>query len=159
MDRLEIIETLKHFPDRLQAELQGLPAAALAYRPAEGEWCVREVIGHLVYLEEIWYRRLYQVWSMHDPVLVSFNAEAQLEMQEKVLGAADVAPYLEQLATMRPRIVDLLAGAVDWTRIGQWQGSGRRSLKQLAEYLVSHDADHMGQIAALKAGAGAGSAP
>lgn len=146
MDRLEIIETLKHFPDRLEAELGGLPAEVLSFRPAEGEWSIREVIGHAVYAEEIWYRRLYSVWSMHDPVLMRFDMTAQESLQETVANAPDLSVYLNDLRLKRPRIVDLLSHAVDWTRLGQWPGVGRRSLKQLAESLVEHDAETLGQV-------------
>ena len=50
----------------------------------------------------------------------------------------------------RRRTVDLLSNAIDWTRLGQWTGEGRRSFKQLAAYLVSHDADHLAQVRSLK---------
>lgn len=156
MDRLEIIETLKHFADAIEAETRGIPEAVLRFRPSEDEWSIKEVIGHAEYAEEIWYRRLYSVWSMHDPILMTFNEDAERSLIEHVYGAADLSSAIFDLRTKRPRIVDLLVKAVDWTRIGQWQGVGRRSLKQLAEALVEHDAEHLAQIRALKAAATAG---
>lgn len=157
MDRLEIIETLKHFPDALEQELK-VPEAVLRFKPAEEEWSAKEVIGHAVYLDGLWYRRLYSVWSMQDPVLTAFDDAAQQALQGRVTAASDLKSYFADLRTSRLQIVDLLSNAVDWTRVGQWKGVGRRSLKQLAEHLVSHDADHIAQVRALKAAAQASSA-
>jgi hypothetical protein len=148
MERLEIIESLKHFPDQLEATLAGVPENALRNRPAEGEWSIKEVLGHLVYADEIWYRRLYQVWTLHDPVLMSFDQAAETAAIEQAFGASSLTSYIEDLRTKRPRIVNLLVLAVDWTRTGQWKGVGRRSLKQLAEALLAHDREHLAQIEA-----------
>ncbi|MGE0059227.1 MAG: DinB family protein [Dehalococcoidia bacterium] len=158
MERLEIIETLKHFPDRLEAALAGIPEGVLRTSPSEGEWSIKQILGHLDYAEEIWYRRLYQVWSLHDPVLMSFNEDAERSAIELAAGASDVRTYVNSIRAKRPRIVNLLALAVDWTRTGQWRGEGRRSLKQLAEVLLAHDAEHLARIAEIKAAAGTGAA-
>jgi uncharacterized damage-inducible protein DinB len=148
MEQLEIIDALKHLPGNVEAELADVPESVLGQRPPEGGWSIKEVVGHLWFADEIWYRRLYMVWSMHDPLLISFaGEEAALE---SAYAAPDVRPFVSELRTRRPRIVDLLSHAVDWTRTGQWPGEGRRSLKQLAEYLVQHDADHLAQIRTLK---------
>jgi hypothetical protein len=149
MERLEIIDTLKDLPDTLERELAGLSDAVIGFKPAENEWSVREVMGHLSFAEDIWFKRLYQVWSLTDPMLVTFAGED--EALEAARQATSIAPYLEHIRNNRPKTIELLAHAVDWTRLGQWRGVGRRSLKQLAEALVKHDADHIRQLQALKA--------
>jgi uncharacterized damage-inducible protein DinB len=158
MERLEIIETLKHFPDRLEAALNGVPDGILRTNPAEGEWSIRQILGHLSYAEEIWYRRLFQVWSLHDPVLMTFNPDAEQAAIEKAAAGGDLRSVVADIRSRRPRVVDLLAVAVDWTRTGQWRGEGRRSLKQLAEALLAHDAEHLARIEEIKAAAGVGAA-
>ena len=144
----DLIERLNANATALRSLLDGVPEHVLAYRPAEGEWSIKEVVGHLWVADDIWYRRLYQVCSLTDPVLMRWAGEE--EALARAYEAPDVRPLLAELATRRQRIVDLLSNAIDWTRTGQWLGEGRRSLKQLAEYLVSHDADHIGQVQALK---------
>ena len=146
--KLALIETLKHFPEALAAETAGLTEAVLHYRPAEGEWSINEVVAHCWFAEDVWYRRLYQVWSLTDPVLMGWSGE-DVWLQQ-VYDAPDLRPYLDELATRRGRTVDLLSNAIDWSRTGQWLGEGRRSFKQLAAYLVSHDAGHLTQVRALK---------
>ena len=149
MERLEIIDTLKDLPDLLDRELAGLSDAVIRYKPSESEWSIREVIGHVRFAEDVWHKRLYQVWSLTDPVLISFAGEdAALEEAGQ---ATSIAPYLEAIRANRPHTIELLVHAVDWSRLGQWRGTGRRTLKQLAEALVAHDADHLKQIRNLKA--------
>jgi hypothetical protein len=149
MERLEIIDTLKELPNSLESELAGLSDTVIRFKPSESEWSIREVMGHLRFAEDIWHKRLYQVWSLTDPLLISFVGED--EALEEARQATSIAPYLEGIRANRPRTVALLAHAVDWTRLGQWRGVGRRTLKQLAEALVAHDLDHLQQIRNLKA--------
>jgi hypothetical protein len=154
LERLEIIDTLKDLPASLERELGGLSDTVIRYKPSESDWSIREVMGHLSFAEDIWYKRLYQVWSLTDPLLITFAGEdAALE---EARNAGSISPYLEHIKANRPKTVDLLAAAVDWTRLGNWRGTGRRTLKQLAEALVTHDADHIAQIQALKAAQAAG---
>ena len=40
----------------LRAEVDALPREALSWHVAEGEWCVNEVIGHLIETEERGFR-------------------------------------------------------------------------------------------------------
>jgi len=149
MERLEIIDTLKDLTSSLERELAGLSDTAIRFKPSESEWSVREVMGHLSFAEDIWYKRLYQVWALNDPVLMTFAGEDAA--MEAASNATSVAPYLAHIKANRPKIIGVLVHAVDWTRMGQWRGVGRRTLKQLAEALVEHDADHLQQIRNLKA--------
>jgi uncharacterized damage-inducible protein DinB len=143
-DRLEIIETLKHLPDVLTAELAGLPDEVLSFRAGEGEWSIRETAGHICDAAEVWSKRLHMVWSMSDPLFVSFDGEAWVRER----GYQD-RPLHEVIEEMRPRmlaIVNLLSHAVDWTRTGMQPGVGRRSLKQFAEFVIEHFEGHQAQI-------------
>ena len=154
MERLEIIETLKHLPDTLAAEIAGLSDAVLRHRTSEGEWSIKETVGHLRDSAEVWYRRLYMVWSLTDPMFVSFDGEAWVK--ERGYQDRDVSGVLDEMRAHTLAMVDLLSHAVDWTRPGMQPGRGRRSLKQFAEFVLSHFEEHLGQIRALKQAAGAG---
>ena len=156
MERLEIIETLKHIPDRVEDEVAGLTETVLRYQPAEGEWSINEVCGHLRDVAQNWSKRLYMVWSLTDPLFVSFDGEAlarDLAYQE-----ADPRQFIEEMRRYTDNTVDLLSHAVDWTRTGQQPGVGRRTLKQFAENLVAHEEEHLAQIWALKAAQGVAAA-
>jgi hypothetical protein len=129
-----------------------LTETVLRYRPAEGEWSMKEVCGHLRDVAQNWYKRLYTVWSLTDPLFISFDGEAlarDLAYQE-----TDPRQFIDEMRRYTNQTVDLLSHAVDWTRTGQQPGVGRRTLKQFAENLVVHEEEHLAQIRALKAAQG-----
>ncbi len=72
----EIIERVRTLPDRVAAEIEGLSEEALRRRPAEGEWSMKEVCGHLRDDSEVWRRRLYMMITQTDPVLPAYDQEA-----------------------------------------------------------------------------------
>lgn len=151
MERLQIIETLKHLPDMIAAEIEGVPTDVLRYRPAEGEWSIKEVIGHLRDSTEVWHTRLYSVWSQTDPAFVSFDGEAYVI--DRKYQEAEPRALIADIRKHRLETVNLLSRAVDWTRAGTQPGVGRRSFKQFAEFMIEHEAGHLAQIRTLKAAA------
>jgi hypothetical protein len=152
LDRLELIEALKHLRERVLEEIDGLPESELRYRPSESDWSIKEVVGHLRDGAEEWGKRLYIVWSQTDPVFVPYDQDARVK--ERGYQDADLGPVIAELQELRLSTVDLLSHAVDWTRLGQWPGVGRRSLRQLVEALVEAEAAHIEQIRSLKAAQG-----
>lgn len=153
LDRLDIIETLKHAPNRLEAAIAGLPATVLRRKPADDGYSISEVVGHMRDASEVWTKRLYQVWAQNDPVFSSYDGEQYV--RDRGYQERDPAGVIAEMRTHRLRTVDLLSHAVDWTRLGNQPGVGRRTLKQFAEYLIEHDEEHLAQIEALKLAAGA----
>jgi hypothetical protein len=148
MERLEIIETLKELPDAVEAETAGLSETVLRYRPAEGEWSIKEVAGHLRNAAEVWHKRLHMVCSLSDPIVASWDrivGSRDYQYQESDLGW-----IISEIRDWREKTVDELVHAVDWTRIGSQPGVGRRSLKQFAEFMIEHEAEHLQSIRALK---------
>ena len=152
MEKLEIIETLKHMPDRVEAEAIGMTETVLRFRPREEEWSIKEVCGHLRDVAQNWHKRLYTVWSLTDPVFVSFDGEALV--RDLAYQEAEPRPFIVEMREHTLKTVDLLSHAVDWTRLGQQPGVGRRTMKQFAEGLIRHEEEHIAQIQALKTAAG-----
>lgn len=149
MERLEIIEALKHLPAMVEAETAGVSDAVLRRRPAEGEWSIKEIVGHLRDMAEVWHKRLYATNSLTDPRWPGFNGEASV--QDNAYQDADLATLIAEMGEWRLKTVDLLTYAVDWSRLGQSPDLGRRSLKQWAEFVIQHDAQHIASIRRQKA--------
>lgn len=149
MERLDLIETLKHLPDQVAAETAGLDEAALRARPGDGGWSIKEIVGHLRDMAEVWHKRLYMTWTMTDPLFPGFDGEESVRANS--YQDADLADLIADMRQWRLRTVDLLSHAVDWTRTGQHGAYGRRSLRQWAEFVAEHDAEHLASIRALKA--------
>lgn len=147
-EQLEIIEALKSLPVRLEDETDGLSDAVLRYRPAEGEYSIKEIIGHLRDLTEVWHKRLYMITSLTDPRWPGFNGEASV--RDNNYQDADVRQLIATIRQWSDKTAALLAHQVDWTRLGQHPELGRRSLKQWSEFVVAHDQEHLAAIEALK---------
>lgn len=148
MERLEIIETLKHIPVRVDEQIRGLPDSALRFRPSESKSSIKEIVGHLKEQAEGWQKRLYMIWSQTDPFLPDFDTDAAAS--DGKYQEADIATLMEAYRKARLETVDLLDHAVDWTRLGQVRGTGRRTMKQLAEWLIAEESKHVQQISRLK---------
>jgi hypothetical protein len=148
MERLEIIEGLKHGPNLVAAEIAGVSDAVLRYRPAEGEWSIKEVVGHLRNAAEVGHKRLYATATLTDPKMPLWDAV--IGNRETNWQEADLGKLIAEMAEWRAKTVETLVHAVDWTRLGQHAEIGRRSLKQWAEYVLAHDEEHLATIRALK---------
>ena len=146
--QLALIEALKSMPRRLEQEIDGLSDAVLRYRPAEGEYSIKEIVGHLRDLAEVWHKRLNVICSLTDPRWPAFDGEASV--RDHGYQEADVRALLATIGEWRTKTADLLADQVDWTRLGQHPELGRRSLRQWAEFVVAHDEEHLASIRALK---------
>jgi hypothetical protein len=147
-EKLNILEALKSLPVTLEGELEGLSDAVLRYRPAEHELSIKETVGHLLELSEVWHRRLYAITSLTDPRWPGFDTEGAVHSHNHQDG--DVRQLVGSIREWRSKTADLLAHAVDWTRLGQDPDLGRRSLKQWAEFVVELDKEHVARIRGLK---------
>lgn len=148
MERLEIIEALKHLPDNVEAETDGVGEAVLRYRPGEGEWAIKEIVGHLRDAAEVWHKRIYTTASLTDPRFPSWDGEASV--RDHFYLEADLRHMIDEMREWRMKTIAVLTHTVDWTRLGQHGDIGRRTLKQWAEYMVEHEAVHIESIRALK---------
>ena len=148
MERLAIIEALKHAPDELATAVAGLTEENLRYRPSEGEWSVKEVVGHARDMAAVWQRRLYMIWSLTDPLFPAFDGGNSVI--DNAYQDADPLTLIEAMRVERLKTVDLLSHAVDWTRTGMQRGVGRRTLMQFAAFVIEHDREHLEQVRSLK---------
>jgi len=155
-DSVEIIEALRVLPEQLREEAESLSEEQLRFRPGEGQWCVKEVIGHLRDFAEIDHDRLVRMISMENPLLPGYDQEALV--RERKYQEADLRVVLGELASFRGQTVHVLTELVDanWARQGRHEEVGRFSIRQFVERLVRHEAMHLEHVRALKRQAAAG---
>jgi uncharacterized damage-inducible protein DinB len=149
-DRLEIIEALRLLPERVSEEVRGLSEEELRFRPGEGQWSLKEIIGHLRDFAEIDHDRLCRMIKLERPILPGFDQEALI--QERNYQEADLQAVLDDLGSFRRETVQVLTELVDanWARTGQHLERGIFSIRQHVEHLVEHETLHLEQIRALK---------
>ena len=150
-EHLVIIEALKHLPTIIEEETAGLSESVLRAHPGQGEWSIKETVGHLRDYTELSYKRISMICNLTDPVVPVLPPEGEVEsVRTHNYQDGDLHASIAEISDLRLKTVDVLSHAVDWTRLGQQPRVGRRSLKQFAQRAVAHEANHLAQIRALK---------
>jgi uncharacterized damage-inducible protein DinB len=151
----DLVERLNSNSGVLRAGLAGLPEAALARRPSENEWSIKDIVGHLCDHAQFFHRRLYMMIKLEEPRLVAYDQEALV--RDRNAQAAPIEQLLAEFSAQRGMTVDMLADLVhwNWARTGHHEELGRMSIRQLVDRAVAHDEAHLAQIRSLKEAAGA----
>jgi hypothetical protein len=146
----DLVERLNANSGALRSELAGLPEAALARRPSEHEWSIKDVVGHLCDHGQFLHRRLYMMIKLEEPRLAAYDQEALV--RDRNAQAAPIEQLLAEFSAQRGKTVDMLADLVhwNWARTGHHQELGRLSIRQLVDRAVAHDEAHLAQVRSLK---------
>ena len=133
----------------LTAEVDALSAEALAWHPAPGEWCVKEVLGHLIETERRGFAgRIRIILASQEPTLESWDQNAVAAARRDC--ERDGRALLGELAAMRAdsaRLVEGL-GAADLARGGHHPAVGHLRVGDLLNEWIHHDRNHVRQILA-----------
>jgi len=133
----------------IQAELSALPASALAWHPAPGEWCVKEVLGHLVETEQRGFAgRIRVILSAESPRLEGWDQDAVARARGDC--EREWAGLWDEFSRLRADSVPLVAGLspADLRRGGHHPKVGFLTVADLLHEWVHHDRNHVRQILA-----------
>ena len=145
----EIAHFLRATTATLAAELAGAPAPVLGWHPAPGEWCAKEVIGHLIEAERRGFAgRIRIILASDDPKLETWDQNAVATARrdcERVGGA-----LLAELTALRQEGIRLVEGLrdADLARGGHHPTVGYLRVDDLLNEWVHHDRNHVRQILA-----------
>lgn len=147
--RGEIAALLGATAPALRAEFDALPAAVLRWRPAPGEWCAQEVVGHLIEAEGRGFAgRVRTLLAAPDPTFAGWDQDAVArERRDDERAAADL---LAEFGRLRADSIALVAALrpADLDRAGQHPLVGRLTIADLLHEWVHHDRNHLRQILA-----------
>ena len=140
---------LARTPATLWTLVKDLPRDWVDTNEGADTWCPYDVIGHLIHGERAdWIARANIILEHgesrpFDP----FDRFAQFEESKgKTLGE-----LLEEFAALRERnlaaLREMKIGAGDFEKTGQHPALGRVTLKELLATWVTHDLDHIAQVA------------
>jgi DinB superfamily len=121
----------------------------LAWHPAPGEWCVKEVIGHLIEAERRGFAgRIRVILAADAPELERWEPADVARARGDC--AKPAAALLDELAAMRHDSAALVRGlrAADLDRIGRHPTVGPLRVGDLLQEWVHHDRNHVRQALA-----------
>jgi DinB superfamily len=133
----------------LRAELGPLPERVVAWHPAAGEWCAKEVVGHLIEAEQRGFAgRIRILLAERDPALQSWDQNEVARARRDC--ARPLAALLEELAGLRRDSAALVAGLrdADLGRSGRHPKVGVLRIADLLQEWVHHDRNHIKQAMA-----------
>ncbi len=133
----------------LRAELAALPERVLAWHPAPGEWCVKEVLGHLIEADHRGFAgRIRIILAADTPVLERWEPPDVARARGDC--AKPAAALLDELTAMRQDSAALARGLRegDLDRAGRHPTVGLLRVCDLLQEWVHHDRNHVRQALA-----------
>ena len=145
----QVAELLESTCALLEAEIRALGDDEARWHPAPGEWCVKEVLGHLIETERRGFAgRIRIILAGQEPRLESWDQNGVAAARRDC--ERDGRELLGELATMRQDSVRLVEGlsAADLSQGGHHPTVGRLTVADLLNEWIHHDRNHVRQILA-----------
>jgi hypothetical protein len=145
----EIAPLLDAAMTTLRAELGSLPERVLSAHPAPGEWCAKEVIGHLIEAERRGFAgRIRTILVEVNPTLEGWDPDEVARARKDC--ARPIAELLAELGEIRPQSAALVRGLhdADLARAALHPKVGRISISDILQEWVHHDRNHIKQALA-----------
>ncbi len=150
----QVAELLRAALTAIRSEVSVLPETALAWHPAAGEWCVKEVLGHLIEAERRGFAgRIRIILSEENPSLENWDQDAVARARRDC--ERDGRELLDEFSALRLDGAALVAGLEDAAlrRGGHHPKVGFLRVVDLLHEWVHHDRNHLRQILANVQGA------
>ncbi|HYS94614.1 MAG TPA: DinB family protein [Candidatus Acidoferrales bacterium] len=143
----EVAALLESSMTIIRAEVDALPKAVAIFHPAEVEWSINEVIGHLIEAERRGFAgRIKTLLATKDPQLEGWDQnEVTRGRRDDLKPTAKLVAEFERMRTESVTIVRGLKPG-DLTRGGQHPKVGWLRVEDLLEEWVHHDRNHIRQI-------------
>ncbi len=133
----------------LRAEAGALPTAALSWHPAPGQWCVKEVVGHLIEAEQRGFAgRIRIILARDSPKLATWD-QVQVARDRRDCER-DMADLLNEFSKLRDASITLVRDLkdADLKLGGHHPQVGYLRVQDLLHEWVHHDRNHLKQIMA-----------
>jgi hypothetical protein len=133
----------------IHAELAALPVPVLEFHPAEGEWCVKEVLGHLIECEQRGFSgRIRIIQASDTPALEGWDQDAVARARDDC--HRDWPSLYQELIRLRTASVEQVArlAPADLSLAGKHPRVGLLTVSDLLHEWVHHDRNHIRQMLA-----------
>jgi hypothetical protein len=147
LSALDVAALLRAVAAQLTAELSALPEVVVRHHPAAGEWCAKEVLGHLIEAERRGFAgRIRTILAEDRPTFVGWEpADVARERRD---CEQDVRELLVEFGALRDESANLVAAlhVADLSRGGDHPKVGFLTVGDLLAEWVHHDRNHLRQI-------------
>ena len=146
IDLDEIAATLASLPSALRVLLEPYGSETLTARPAPGEWCVIEVVGHLITCDQGAFRDRIGAIAGGAAAVPPFDAGAALVARDPMNATLD--ELLDELASVRATSVDFIR-SLEPESLSATAPYGEHGTFAAADFVLEwpyHDQDHIRQI-------------
>ena len=133
-------------PARLRAALATVPAEAMKWRPAVGEWSAHEIVCHCADSETNSYARIRFLLAEADPVIQGYDQAQWAKTLD--YHSHPLEPALATVDGVRANTAALIRRLPDeaWTRAGRHTESGRYTAEEWLKIYADHLEGHARQI-------------
>ena len=145
----DVAVLLRASMEALRAESAALGDQAASWHPASGEWCVKEVLGHIIEAERRGFAgRVRDFLARDEPDCVGWDQD--LVARERKDCARPLGALVDELSALRVESVRLVEGlpAAALSRGGAHPKVGRLTVGEVVHEWVHHDRNHLKQIMA-----------
>ena len=146
----EISATLDAVPGRVASMIAEVGDDELRRKPSEGEWCVKEIIGHMIETDRLFSLRVKVMLEEQGIPVIPRPAPPWKLHEGKGYEELSATKLLERLQQARSESLVLVRGLTpqQWIRQGTLSGA-TTSVLDLGSWLANHDRGHMAQIRRL----------
>lgn len=133
----------------MRAESAALSDKAASWHPAPGEWCVKEVLGHLIEAERRGFAgRVREFLAKEEPACVPWDPD--VVARERNDCARPLGALVDELGALRADSVKLVESlpAAALSRGGEHPKVGHLTIGGVVHEWVHHDRNHLKQIMA-----------
>ena len=145
-----VLKALREAGNSFVSEMYGVDEDVLCRRPAEGEFCLKEIAAHMRDAEELALQQMTAIAGRSRRPLPAWDADL-LPLERDYLSE-DLMILLTEFRGLRRETTSLLwsVGDADWHATGTHPYRGEITLGQIAHELAQHDLEHLWQVRQLK---------
>ncbi len=129
------------------ADAEALTVAQRSWRPAPGEWCVNEVIGHIIEAERRGFAGRIRLLVAHDhPELETWDQPAVASARRDC--ERDTTALIAELQELRSDSIQLILSLSpeQLDRAGHHPAVGDLTVRDILHEWITHDRNHLAQI-------------
>jgi hypothetical protein len=143
----EVAGLLESSGQAFAATLDAITPELASWRPAPGEWCVNEVVGHVIEAERNGFAgRIQVILGAEEPGLPTWDRDQTIKARDDC--ARDPKELKRELLELRGKSVKLVRSLRpdQMARGGLHPQVGRLTVEDLLHEWVHHDGNHLRQV-------------